>query len=212
VTGAAPPPPSVLIVEDHLAVRTGLAMLLRSRGVVVAGVAEDVAGGLRLTEARLPDVVIAALTLRTGSGIDLARELTAREDGPGVVVYTGSLDDVQLEAAATSGATGFVLKTSDAEELLLAIHAVARGDVYVDLAVKRLLGRRRARAPRITEREREILERLAGGATGEQIAHAMFLSPETIRTHLRNAMQRLDAHTRVQAVAVAMRDGEISFW
>jgi DNA-binding NarL/FixJ family response regulator len=68
----------------------------------------------------------------------------------------------------------------------------------------------RARRPRTTSREGEILQRLSDGETGEQIAAAMYLSPETIRTHLRNTMRKLEASTRVQAVAIALRDGEIA--
>ena len=88
--------------------------------------------------------------------------------------------------------------------------AVARGDVFVDPTVQRLLGVHRARRPRITSREREILQRLSDGETGEQIATAMYLSPETVRTHLRNTMRKLEASTRVQAVAIALRNGEIA--
>ncbi len=200
---------SVLIIEDHLAVRRGLEMLLQSRGFTIAGVAEDAAGGLRLAASRAPDVAVVDLALRGSNGIDVARSLSSGGATVGVVIYTGSIDAAQLDAASASGARGFVMKTSDAEILVRAIRAVAHGDVFVDPTVQDLLGVHRARQPRTTPREREILQRLAGGETGEQIATAMYLSPETIRTHLRNTMRKLEASTRVQAVAIALRDGEI---
>ncbi len=203
-------PITVLIIEDHLAVRRGLEMLLRSRGFAIAGVAEDAAGGLRLAASRAPDVAVVDLALREGNGIDVARTLSSGDATVGVVIYTGSIDAAQLDVASACGARGFVMKTSEAEILVRAIHAVARGDVFVDPTVQRLLGVHRARQPRTTSREREILQRLSDGETGEQIAAAMYLSPETIRTHLRNTMRKLEASTRVQAVAIALRDGEIA--
>ncbi len=202
-------PITVLIIEDHLAVRTGLEMLLRSRGFDIAGVAEDAAGGLRLAASRAPDVAVVDLALREGDGIEVARALSSGDATVGVVIHTGSIDAAQLDAASACGARGFVMKTSDAEILVRAIQAVARGDVFVDPTVQRLLGVHRARRPRTTSREREILQRLSDGETGEQIATAMYLSPETVRTHLRNTMRKLEASTRVQAVAIALRDGEI---
>jgi DNA-binding NarL/FixJ family response regulator len=201
---------TVLLVEDHLALRKGLELLLRARGFHVVGVADSAEQGLRLYERRRPDVAVIDVGLGDASGVTLAQEILAQDGDAGVLVYTGLTDHDSIDLAARSGARGFALKAGGPDELITAIRAVASGGVHIDPAVAALLAPSAAPASVLTKREREVLALLATGMTGEQAAESLFLSPETVRTHVRNAMRKLDARTRVHAVALALRLREIS--
>ncbi len=196
---------AVLLVENHLALRKGLELLLRAAGIEIAGVAGTADEGIRMCADRLPHVTVVDGAL----GLSAVERILAGDPDAGVVLYTGMADRTEIEAAAGHGARGFVLKDGGTEELIAAIAAVASGGVYVDPAVA---ARLQASEPtdRLTPRERQILQLLAGGLTGEHVAEVLFLSPETIRTHVRNAMRKLGASTRVHAVALALSAGEIT--
>jgi DNA-binding NarL/FixJ family response regulator len=203
--------PSILLVEDHIAVRKGLEVLLRSEGFHVIGVAESAEQGYRMFTARRPDVAVVDVGLGEGSGVDLTERILADDPQAGVLVYTGMSEPAAIERAAGCGARGFALKTVGPHELMRAIRAVAAGGVHIDPAVAALLAPGNDGKPALlTGREREILDLLAAGKTGEEAAHELFLSPETVRTHIRNAMRKLDAKTRVHAVALAVREREIT--
>jgi DNA-binding NarL/FixJ family response regulator len=198
----------VLLIEDHLSVRKGIELLLRSEGMRVAGVAGDVNGASRLLRDRRHDVALLDLGLDGGSGIDVARERMALEPNAAIVLYTGGTDTALLREGVDAGARGFVLKSSSPQELLAALRKVAAGGTYIDLAIaEQLAARQPALArDRLSPREREVLDLLADGLTGEEIAARLYLSAETVRTHVRNAMRKLGAKTRVHAVALVLRE------
>ncbi len=197
----------VFVVEDHLAVRRGLEMVLRSEGLRIAGVAADVHEASALMRRRRFDVALIDLNLPGGSGTQVVRELLERDPSSAVVLHTGETDPEQLREAATAGARGFVLKTSPTSVLMTALRCVAAEGTYIDSNLARALSGAQSpsRLATLTPREREILELLAEGRTGEQVADQLCLSSETVRTHIRNAMARLEARTRVQAVALVVR-------
>ena len=202
---------SVVIVEDHAAVRGGLELLLRRDGHTVIGSAGDAATGERLVRDLRPDVAVVDLSLPDESGSDLIRRLAASDPELRFLVYTGLDDAVALADALDCGACGYALKAGPPEELKAAIETVARGGTYVDPRLEPLILARSTteRIGVLTAREREILDLLANGLTGEEAARRLFLSPETVRTHVRNAMEKLEAATRTHAVAIALRQGEI---
>jgi DNA-binding NarL/FixJ family response regulator len=203
---------NVVIVDDHLALRRGLELLLRQAGHHVVGVADDADQARGIIARRRPDVAVIDLELPGVDGADLTRELLAEHDWLHVLVYTGVGDATALSSAMDCGATGFALKSGDPAELLAAIRAVAAGDGFVDPTLRRVLLARETtdQVGALSDREREVLDLIAGGLTGEEIAQRLFLSPETIRTHLRNAMTKLEATTRAHAIAIALREGVIS--
>jgi len=129
-----------------------------------------------------------------------------------VVLYTGSADEDLLFSGLDSGARGYALKDGSPSELVGALGAVAEGGTYVDPRLRPALLSRRSteRLPTLSNREREVLDLLAQGLTGESIAERLVLSSETIKTHIRNAMTKLEANTRVHAIAIALREGYIS--
>jgi DNA-binding NarL/FixJ family response regulator len=202
---------NVVIVEDHVALRRGLELLLRDTDCRVIGTAGDAETALSLVDRRRPDVAIVDISLPGQSGIELTRNLLAQNPDLGVLLYTGVDDHETLSEALDCGARGFALKAGAPEELIGAIRAVAAGESYVDQRLRPLLlGRMTTeRIGVLSPREREVLDLLAQGLTGEEVATRLTLSPETVRTHVRNAMDKLEAHTRVHAVAIALRQGEI---
>lgn len=203
--------PTILIVEDHLALRRELEVVLRSAGMRVVGVAETAEEGFRLALNRRPDVSIIDVGLSDGEGVDLTRRILAEEPDAGVILYTGTPDADGLQAAAQSGTRGFALKTGGPGELETAIRVVAAGGIWVDPKLAAVLSPGMAKGSVLTAREREVLQLLAQGLTGQEASEQLVLSPETIRTHVRNAMSKLNAKTRAHAIALAVREGEIEF-
>lgn len=206
-----PQAPSLVIVEDHLALRRGVELLLRSEGLTVLGTAEDPAYGYELIARRRPDVSLIDIGLRGGSGLDLVRRLLSDEPELGVLLYSGSDDPGVLADALESGARGFALKTGPPNELVGAIRAVASGGTYFDRQLAPLLARP-ADSPEhvLSARERQVLDLLARGMSGARISRELSISPETVRTHVRNAMRKLAARTRVHAVTLAVQRHEIT--
>ena len=201
-------PVSVLIVEDHNAVARGLALLLRGQGMEVAGVAGNLGAARALMERRRPEVMLVDVDLGDERGIDLLDQ--ADELGAGVLLYTGHADAKTLRAAEQSAALGVASKAGSPLELIAGVRAVANGERYLDPRLASHVERPPSEGPGLTGRQLEIVQLLADGLTGEQIAERLFLSPETVRTHIRNAMNRLDARTRGQLVGLAASRGHIT--
>jgi DNA-binding NarL/FixJ family response regulator len=207
-------PLRLVLIEDHQALREGLELLLGREGCVVVGTAGNAADGQQLVEELAPDVALVDIRLGEGEddGIDLTRRLLTSDPERRIVLYTGSSDEDLLFDGLDSGARGYALKDGSPRELVEALALVAEGGSYVDPRLRPALLSRRSteRLPSLSNREREILDLLAQGLTGEQVAEKLVLSAETVKTHIRNAMSKLEAHTRVHAIAIALREGYIS--
>jgi len=205
-------PLRLVLIEDHQALREGLELLLGREGCRVIGTAGSAAEGLDLVERMEPDVSLVDIRLGDDSGIELTRALTDADPGRRIVLYTGSSDVELLISGLDSGARGYALKDGSPSELTSALRTVAAGGTYVDPRLRRSLLSRRTtqRMPSLSKREREIMDLLAQGMTGEEVAAHLVLSSETVKTHIRNAMNKLEANTRVHAVAIALREGYIS--
>jgi DNA-binding NarL/FixJ family response regulator len=202
---------NVVIVDDHVALRRGMELLLRRAGHHVVGTADDAESGEALIQRRMPDVALVDLALPGKSGAELTRSLLATDPTLRIILYTGAADERQLLAALDAGAAGVALKSGDPQELEQAIRSVAAGDDYLDPRLTPLLSRAANGAVKtLSPREREILGLLSRGLSGEQAAKQLYLSSETVRTHVRNAMTKLGAATRAHAVALALQRGEIS--
>jgi DNA-binding NarL/FixJ family response regulator len=201
----------IVAIDGDVALRKGMELLFERSGFQVAGGAANAQRAYDLTLATRPDVAVMDIDLPGTNGIDLTRRLLAELPDLGVVLYAGRRDGKLLRDALACGARGLVRKAAPPHELMNAIRAVAVGGTYVDPR----LGEPFARHTRVhgfdglSAREREVLHHLSHGLTGEEIAELLFLSPETVRTHVRNAMAKLRAKTRVHAVAAALRRGEI---
>jgi DNA-binding NarL/FixJ family response regulator len=202
----------LVLVEDHEALREGLELLLGREGCTVVGTAGSLDEGEALIAETEPDVAVVDIRLGDESGIELTRRLLDANPDQRIVLYTGESDAEVLFDGLDSGARGYALKEGSPRELVLALQTVADGGTYVDPRLRPALLSRRAtqRLPALSPREREIMDLLAQGLTGEQVAERLVLSAETVKTHIRNAMTKLEASTRVHAVAIALREGYIS--
>jgi DNA-binding NarL/FixJ family response regulator len=205
-------PLRLVLIEDHQALREGLELLLDRAGIDVVATAGTATEGRALIEHHDPDVALIDIRLGEESGIDLTAQLLDADPERRVMLYTGSSEIELLTSGLDSGARGYALKDGSQEELTNALRTVADGGTYVDPRLRpALLSDRATRKQKsLSKREREIMDLLAQGMTGEQVAEHLFLSPETIKTHIRNAMNKLEANTRVHAIAIALREGFIS--
>ena len=203
---------TLAIIDDHEALREGLARLLAAAGLEVVGMAGTVASGRDLVELDRPDVALIDIRLPDGTGIELARELLSEDPAQGIVLYTGDADADLLYDGLDTGARGYVLKAGSTDELVGAIERVAAGGSYVDPRLDRILLSPRATAnvPQLSPREREIMHLMAEGHTAEQIGDKITVSVETVRTHVRNVIRKLQARNRVHAIAIALERGEIA--
>ncbi|MGM7421446.1 response regulator transcription factor [Cellulosimicrobium sp. ES-005] len=201
----------VVLADDHPVVRTGLRAVLEAepdvRVVAEVGSAEELLarlrGGLRA------DVVLLDLQFGPGrlGGVDAVREIVAT-DGPAVLVVTTYDADADILAAVEAGARGYLLKDAPTHELVAAVRAAAAGEVALGPAVqRRLLGRLRSPGTALTARELEVLSLVAEGRTNDEIAHELFLSRATVKTHLVHVYDKLGAPSRTAAVAEARRRG-----
>jgi DNA-binding NarL/FixJ family response regulator len=202
----------LVIVDDHEALREGLAALLAGHGMEVVGAAGNVAAGLDLVEHARPDVALVDIRLPDGSGIDLTRQILLRRPDLGVILYTGDSDAELLYSGLDSGARGYALKAGSMAELVEAIERIAAGGSYVDPRLDRILlsPRATAQVAQLSPREREIMHLMAEGMTAEAIANQLNVSVETVRTHVRNVIRKLQARNRVHAIAMALERGEIA--
>jgi DNA-binding NarL/FixJ family response regulator len=201
--------PSLVLVEQHEALRDGLAVLLERRGFKVIGCATTAAHGEEVTAQQQPDLAVVGIDLPDERGTELVRRLSGREKAK-FVIYTGVTDPDLLGAAFRSGARGLVAKPAGLAVLVDALREVWRGGRYFDRSfAAKGNGNGNGGGKVLSNRESEILAMLADGLTGEEIAQRLVLSPETVRTHVRNAMLKLDARTRVGAVVQALDREEI---
>lgn len=200
--------PSLVLVEQHEALRDGLAVLLERRGFRVLGCATTAARGEEVISQRHPELALVGVDLPDERGTELVRRLSGDGSDAKFVIYTGLTGGDLLEAAYRSGARGLVAKPAGLSVLVDALREVWRGGRYFDRAfAEKAVNGNGGKV--LSNRESEILAMLAGGLTGEEIAQRLVLSPETVRTHVRNAMKKLEARTRTEAVVKALDREEI---
>jgi len=202
----APTPIRCLVADDHPAVLKAVCDYFESHDIEVVAQATDGAAALREIEATNPDVAVVDLNMPRLSGIELTRTLGERSLTTAVLLYTGGGDQALLAEAVDAGARGFLSKESSLAELVRAVQVVHDGGVYVDpvLAGSLATGATR-KLVELTERERDVLRLLADGRDYDDIGERLSISPETVRIHVRKAMGRLNANSRTQAVAEAIR-------
>jgi DNA-binding NarL/FixJ family response regulator len=203
---------TAIVADDHPALLTAVTDVLGEVGFDVVGTARDGREALEKITTRKPRIALVDVRMPRLSGVEVAREVTRLAPEVGVILYTAYGDRALLTEALDAGARGFVLKEAPLSDLARAVQTVAEGGTYVDPVLAGVIaGPAFADGlPALTRREREVLRLLADGLSNEEIGKRLFISPETVRTHVRKAMDKLDADTRTQAVATALRQSLIS--
>jgi DNA-binding NarL/FixJ family response regulator len=201
-----------VVADDHPAVLEAVAEFLDQAGIDVVARAHDGEEALARIEERNPRVALVDVRMPKLGGIELARRAQRSAPDTAILLYTGYGDRALLTEALDAGVSGFVLKEAPMDDLVRAVRAVASGGTYVDPVLAGTLATSSVgnKLPQLTQREREVLRLLADGLANEEIGKKLFISAETVRTHVRKAMGKLDADTRTQAVARALRDHLIS--
>jgi NarL family two-component system response regulator LiaR len=206
----------VALVDDHRVVSRGVHSYLESFGDLnVAGIAKNAEELLARLDEWLPDVVVMDLLMPGGmDGVEATRRVRQRWPRTQVVALTASTDDARLIGALRAGAIGYVRKDAEPELLLAAVRAAARGQAMIDPAVASTVLQEMAcgglPGGELTEREIEVLRQLAHGRTNREIAEALFISEETVKTHIGNILSKLHLAHRTQAVIYALKQGLIS--
>jgi DNA-binding NarL/FixJ family response regulator len=209
--------PTVLLVDDEPLVRAGLRALLEQQGLTVVGEAADGAEVLPAVRRTAPDVVLMDVRMPGTDGIEATRQLVAAlAEPPKVLVVTTFDNDDYVHEALLAGASGFILKRARKEELAHAVRTVAAGEsLLFPEAIRRLVSARppggaHARAAKtLTRREAEVLRLIATGLSNQDIAAALVISLETVKTHVGNIFGKLGAGNRSQAVVIAYEAGVV---
>jgi DNA-binding NarL/FixJ family response regulator len=201
-----------VLADDHPPVLQFLSRFLSSSGITITASTSDGDEALRKIQQTRPTVAVLDARMPRRSGMDVLRELAATDSTTRVILYTGYGDDALLSEALDAGGGGMIDKEAPLDDLVRAIQIVAEGGTYLDptAAAALIAQRRRTRANTLTQREREVLRLLADGKTNERIGDELAISPQTVRTHVQKAMEKLGATTRVQAVATALRESLIA--
>jgi DNA-binding NarL/FixJ family response regulator len=203
---------SIVLVDDHQVVTHSLKAYLESfpdmKVVGIAASGEEVLA--RLDEWR-PRVVLQDLLLPGGiDGIETTRRILQRHPDIRVVALTASMDEARMMGVLRAGAAGYVRKDAEPETLLAAVRAVARGKTYIDPAISRQMLQAAGSVDVLTARETEVLRRVALGLSNKDIAAALAVGEETVKTHVTHVLAKLQVENRAQAIVQALKRGLVS--
>ncbi len=208
----------VVLADDHMVVRAGLkAVLSGARDIEVVGEASNGKEAIALVDRLHPHVVVMDLSMAEMDGLTATRELATRTEPPKVLVLTMHGEEEYLVQVLEAGASGYLVKNAADRELVDAIRAVARGDMYVQPSAGRILARGvrkdektlddRARFEKLTERERDVLQLVAHGFTAPEIGEKLFISPKTVDTYKQRIGEKLGLTHRSDYVQFALKLG-----
>lgn len=197
----------VLVVDDHTALRLGMRAVIKSMvGASLAGEAADGEDAIEKYRVLRPDVVTLDLRMPKIDGLQVVEEIIALDRAAQILIMTMYDGEDDVFRSLRAGARGYILKSASRQEIINAIAAVSRGERYIPehLALKLVS---HASTPTLTPREREVLELLRLGITNKEIAQALSVAPSTIKTHLREILDKLGAMSRTEAVTIAIERG-----
>lgn len=196
-----------IVADDHPALLQAVSEFLGDSGFEVAGCAPDGVRTVALAQDTYPNAAVIDFRMPRLAGVELIAELREAAPDTRVVVYTADADETVVRAALGAGASAILLKESPLPDLVRALEAALSGSMYIDPALAGFAVGAEPSRPTLTERESEVLLRLAEGLSHGEIGAQLSISAETVRTHVRKACHRLGAATRTQAVAKALRLG-----
>jgi DNA-binding NarL/FixJ family response regulator len=215
---ANPPSIRVLVADDHAVLRQSLRYLLEAQpGIQVIGEAANGREAVDLAEKLKPDVVLMDTIMPGLNGIEATRQIRRMLPKTKVLMLTGYMEDEHIAGALQAGASGYVIKKSDTDELLLGIKAVHRGNPYFssdigDGDLTDYLWQLKSNSGRVgyellTSREREVLQLIAEGASNQKIAQELFISVKTVEAHRAHIMTKLHAKNRTDLIRYALKKG-----
>ena len=207
----------MLVVDDHELFRRGLTMLLGvEAGIEVVGEASDGAEGTELAVSTAPDVVLLDVRMPKQSGIEACVAIKAASPTTKIVMLTVSDEEADLYEAVKNGASGYLLKDSSIEEVAQGIRVVAEGQSLISPSMAAKLidefktmsrpDRTQGPALKLTERELDVLRLVAKGLSNRDVAHRLAISENTVKNHVRNMLEKLQLHSRMEAVMYAVRE------
>ena len=209
--GVETPRIRVLIADDHVLVRRGLAAIINmEEDATVVGEAGDGAEALVLWRRLRPDVTLMDLRMPSVEGVEAIRRIRAEDASAAIIVLTTFDHDEDIYAGLRAGAKAYLLKDVQPEELFRCIRAVHAGEAYLQSKVAAKLVQR-VQEPHLTEREIQILGSLAEGKSNRAIALALHISESTVKSHLKSLFAKLDATSRAEAIALAAKRGLVKF-
>ncbi|MEU3046567.1 MULTISPECIES: response regulator transcription factor [unclassified Streptomyces] len=215
-------PITVMVVDDHPMWRDAVARDLSEAGMEVVATAGDGAAAVRRALAAAPDVLVLDLNLPELPGVQVCKELVGAQPGLRVLVLSASGEHADVLEAVKSGATGYLVKSASTEELTEAVRRTAAGDPVFTPGLAGLVlgeyrrlasepapptGGGRDKAPRLTDRETEVLRLVAKGLSYKQIAERLVISHRTVQNHVQNTLGKLQLHNRVELVRYAIEAG-----
>ena len=206
-------PIRVLIVDDHAVVRTGLKVFLDLQpDIEVVGEAADGSEGVAMARRLQPDVVLMDLLMPNMDGVTAIGRIKAEHPEIEIVTMTSFIEEEKVTSALEAGASGYVLKDAEAEEVAAAVRAAHAGEVHLDPAVARLLAQRMRdrKSPKdelaepLTDREKDVLRLLGQGMSNKDIGSTLFITERTARTYVSNILGKLGLASRTQAALYAV--------
>jgi two-component system, NarL family, response regulator LiaR len=205
-------PIRIVLVDDHRVVARSLKAYLESfPDLAVVGTAASGEELLERVDEWKPQVVLQDLLLPGGmDGIEATRRVIERRPEVKVIALTASIDEARMMGVLRVGAAGYVRKDAEPETLLAAVRAVARGKTYIDPSVSSEVLHASAPHDDLTRREREVLRRLALGLSNKEIADALCIGEETVKTHVGSVLSKLQVENRAQAIVQALRRGLVT--
>lgn len=201
----------LLIVDDHKIVREGIANIAKREGIQIVGEADTKESAFAQIAATNPDVVTVDLSLPDGSGLEIVKWARRNSQKIGIVVLSFLDDDANLLASLNAGASAFVSKSADLDEILAAILSARKSPLtFTSKGLIRAVNSRIFKAT-LTSRELEIIAKLPSGLNGEELAKELFITESTLKTHLNSIYRKLQVRNRSGAVSEAKRRGLINF-
>ena len=201
----------LLIVDDHKIVREGIANIAKREGIQIVGEADTKESAFAQIAATNPDVITVDLSLPDGSGLEIVKWARRNSQKIGIVVLSFLDDDANLLASLNAGASAFVSKSADLDEILAAILSARKSPLtFTSKGLIRAVNSRIFKAT-LTSRELEIIAKLPSGLNGEELAKELFITESTLKTHLNSIYRKLQVRNRSGAVSEAKRRGLINF-
>jgi len=210
----------IVLADDHTIVRQGLRSILEQQaGINVIAEADNGREAVRITKQLKPDVVVMDFSMPDLNGLEATRQIKQRVPETKVLILTRHANQEYVKSILSAGASGYLVKKSAAEELVIAIQAVHRGDSYLDSSISKMIikeylspaaGENKTLEVKLTPRQHEVLQLIAEGHPNREIASRLHISVKTVENHRANIMKSLDLHSTADLTQYAIRKGIIS--